>query len=100
MRNKVILKKHEEEVEKYLVQILNDLDGGCYSSLKTPYEIIERLDMSDCCPEQLTIYRISKFNTVEKLKINNCWHKMNDPLYISVTDDKGNIVFDGYGTDH
>lgn len=98
---KVILRKAEEkEPEKFLVQILNDFEDQAYVCMKTSQEIISRIDMSDCCPEQLAIYRITKFNEVEKLTINDCWHNPKDPLYISITDNKGNIVFDGYGTDH
>ena len=82
----------------YLLQI--QIDGEVFACIRTKAEIIDRIDMLDCTDEELKVYKVDVFGCVEPLEIYGCWHNPKEPLYIKVVDTKGNIVFDGYGTDH
>ena len=82
----------------YIVQIRNAEET--YVSILTPHEIIRRIDMSDCSGEDFCIFVSEAFGTLEPLVVHGCWHDPHDPLYIKVTRQNGEIMFDGYGTDH
>ena len=86
-------------MKQYLVQIKSD-DEVINSSLMKSNEIISRQDATDYTYETLQVYDISEFGKVKPLKIFGCWHDPKNPLYIKVVDENGNVVFDGYGTDH
>lgn len=83
----------------YIVTVRWD-DGAFSTEIKTPYEIINMIDMSDCyLGVQYRVYR-SDERGIEELNIHGCWHDFNDPLYIKLIDSDGNVEIDGYGTDH
>lgn len=84
--------------KRFLVQI-RDWEGVC-DGIMTADEIISRLDMADTCDEELRIFDISRFGHVEELSVNGCWSNPKDPLHIWCTDSRGEVVIDGYGTDH
>ena len=56
--------------------------------------------MADIYEEELRIFDISRFGHVEELSVNGCWSDPKDPLHIWCTDSRGEVVIDGYGTDH
>lgn len=86
-------------MERFLV--LTKYDDGVESvSLQTPWEIINRVDMSDCSNEEIEVYKIAFGQDPEKLKVLGCWHVADDPLYIAVINNNDQVEFDGYGTDH
>jgi len=70
----------------------------------TAKQVIDAIDMSDCVHVE-AVYRVivpGGFHgdgSLERLQIHGPWHS-DDPLYIKVTDSKGEIVCDGFGTDH
>lgn len=86
------------EGKLYLVQSM--FDDEVSISLRSQYEIISRIDMKDCSNEEMYVFDVSQYGSVKPLVIHGCWHKLSNPLYIKVTDEEGNIEFDGYGTDH
>ena len=85
-------------MEKYLM-VVETYDGE-YAEMVTPHEVIDHIDMQDCTDESIEVYRVNYGKTPEKLNVCGCWHDFDNPLYIKVTDAEGNIVFDGWGTDH
>lgn len=87
-------------MEKFLVQIRFHGDPETYASLMTGNQIIDRVGMYDCYDEELKVYRITEFGNIEEIKVYGTWHDMKNPLYIKGVDSKGEIVFDGFGTDH
>ncbi len=87
------------ETKEYFVQI-KDSEEETYSFKAKPKTILNHIDMSDVTGEEIRVYDISTFGMVKPLIVNGCWHNPQKPLYISVTDDTGNIIFDGFGTDH
>ena len=86
-------------VKKYLV--VSKYEDEMYAIMYTPSEIIHRIDMDDCYDFTSThkLYEVTE-DGVYPLVIHGCWHDFKDPLYIKVTRQNGEIVFDGYGTDH
>ena len=60
--------------------------------------LIRAIDMGDCVPFG-EVYQIIDA-TLEKVKVSGPWHDPKDPLYITVHDDEGNLIAEGYGTDH
>lgn len=87
-------------MEKFLVQIKFPDDPEVYSRFMTGYEIVDRVGMYDCYDEELKVYRITEFGNIEEIKVYGTWHNMKNPLYIKGVDSRGEIVFDGFGTDH
>lgn len=87
------------ENEKFLVVTRYD-DGTESVSTQTEYKIIDRVDMQDCSNTEIEVYRVKFGEEPEKLTILGTWHMFDDPLYIAVVNKNGNVVFDGYGTDH
>lgn len=85
--------------KKYLVQYF-DGDKVVGVEQRTAREIIEAVSMQDCHELQLAVYDMATFESPVLLTIYGTWHEPSDPLYIKVTDNDGNVVFDGYGTDH
>ena len=87
------------DVERYLV--VSKFDGRMYALMHTANEIIHRIDMDDCYDFISTnkLYEVTE-DGIEPLQIHGCWHDPKRPLYIKVTRKNGEIVFDGYGTDH
>lgn len=85
------------EVKKYLV--IMEMDGETSPSLNTASQIISWVDMSDCTGASFKVFDLTTGQPVE-LQLHGCWHDMKNPLYIKATDGDGNIVFDGWGTDH
>lgn len=71
-----------------------------YSKLMAGHEIVARVDMYDCYDEELRVHRITKFGNIEEIKIYGTWHDIKNTLYIKGVDPRGEIVFDGFGTDH
>ena len=84
-------------MEKYLM-VVRTYDGE-YAEMETEHAIIDHIDMQDCSDEEIKVYRVN-FDGVEELEVHGCWHDFDNPLYIKVTDSNGEIVFDGFGTDH
>ena len=82
----------------YLIQVKTH--DGEYSDLKTDKEIIEMINFLDCNNEVYKVYDVTNFGQVEELKVYGPWHNSDKPLYIKLTDEKHNIVFDGYGEEH
>ena len=83
----------------YLVKFFED---GVFidAAMKSDIEIIDWLDMSDCYNYwEIEVYDVSG-SGVEPLHVYGTWHNFDDPLYIKVCRENGEIVFDGYGTDH
>lgn len=87
-------------MKKYLVQCRNYNTGENGVSLENTKDIINRIDLLDCYNEEILIFDVSSYDKIEKLKIHGLWHNPDNPLYIKVTNLKGEILFDGYGTDH
>ena len=87
-------------MEKFLVQIKLPDDPETYSRLMTGHEIVDRVSMHDCYDEELAVYRVTEFGNIEKIEVYGTWHNMKNPLYIKGVDTRGEIVFDGFGTDH
>ena len=87
------------ESERYLV--VTKFSGRVYATMQTRSELIRQIDMDDCTDftSDHKLYEVTD-GGVEPLEIHGCWHDHNDPLYIKVTRQNGEIVFDGYGTDH
>ena len=87
------------EVERYLV--VTKFSGRVYATMQTRSELIRQIDMDDCTgfTSDHKLYEVTD-GGIEPLVIHGCWHDHNDPLYIKVTRPNGEIVFDGYGTDH
>ncbi len=86
-------------MRSYLVQAVHS-DGDVTTFLATAPQIIAREDATDYTEEKLAVFDISEFGKVKPLRVCGCWHKPEDPLYIKVVNDDGDIVFDGYGKDH
>jgi len=86
-------------MERY-VMVVKCWDDTEYTALATPHEIIDHIDMMDCTDEKIEVYKMQFGAQPKELYVCECWHNMNDPLYIKVVDEDGNIEFDGYGTDH
>lgn len=86
-------------VPQYLV--ITKFDGRVYATMQTKSWIIRQIDMDDCTDflRDSKVYEITDEGP-QQLVIHNCWHDFKDPLYIKVTRQNGEIVFDGYGTDH
>ena len=84
--------------KRFLVQIRDRED--IWGEIMTADKVIERLDMADIYEEELRIFDISRFGHVEELSVNGCWSDPKDPLHIWCTDSRGEVVIDGYGTDH
>ena len=82
----------------YLVQVKTNEDE--YSVLRTEHEIIEMINFLDFHHEVYKIYDITKFGEIKELKIHAPWHNPDNPLYIKLTDENNNTVFDGYGVEH
>ena len=68
-------------------------------------DTIAAIDMSDCAHVE-AVYRVrleqdqpNACGDLERLTVRGPWHS-DEPLYIAVEDTAGNMVFDGYGTDH
>ena len=76
-----------------------DRDETAYATISTPDEIINAISFRDCTEEMHRIYRVEKDGALTELKGYGTWH-CADVLYIKITDQDGNIEFDGYGTDH
>lgn len=87
-------------MKKYLVQWRNYNTGESGVSLENEKDIIRRIDLLDCCDEEIIVFDVSSYDKFERLKIHGIWHNPNDPLYIKVTNSNEEIVFSGYGTDH
>jgi hypothetical protein len=85
-------------MKKYLV--CGNLEGEHYVEMMSGYEIINRIDMSDCYYEELEIYDVGFGKNPTRLYVRGCWHDFKNPLYIKIVDENGKIYFDGYGTDH
>ena len=86
-------------MDKYLV--VTSFDGEVCTGLWTSKRILDYMDMDDCFSyDDIQVYRIQYPKASEPLTLHYAWHKPKDPLYLSATDPDGNVVFDGYGTDH
>lgn len=85
-------------MKDYLMVVKTDC--GEYATMASPMEIIMHLDMQDCTGEMIEVYKVAFGKQPEALEAYGCWYDFDNPLYIKVTDEDGNIEFDGYGTDH
>lgn len=85
-------------MRKYLV--MAKCDGMEYAKMMTEHEIIDHVDMADCTEEEVQVYDVRFGETPAPLTVWGTWHDFDNPLYIKVTDAAGQVVFDGYGTDH
>lgn len=86
--------------KKYLVQYKWYGSEEIEYFLETTDEIIRMIDISDSNFDyKFKIYDASEYGNIKPLVIHGCWHDPDNPLYIKVTDEDGNLVFDGYGTD-
>lgn len=64
-------------------------------------KILDRIDFDDCYPGNYEVYYFDKIGMqFKKARVYGCWHNPREPLYIKIEDQEGNILFDGYGTDH
>ena len=81
--------------------VVYKIEGEVSASMKTVSEIIREIDMDDCCDyiEERKVYEITE-DGPQLLEVHGCWHDFKNPLYIKLTRQNGEIVFDGYGTDH
>jgi len=70
----------------------------------TEYDAIRRISLTDIMYGNYAIHRVSidDNNKVvfSETKVFATWHNPNNPLYIKVCDKDGEILFEGYGTDH
>lgn len=81
-------------MHKFLVQkvIDNEVCGSIYSEK----QLIDYLDMADCCDEAYKIFDISVFGEVKEL----FYQGWQPNCLIEIVDSDGTIVASGYGTDH
>lgn len=79
---------------KYLVQ--RDNGDEQWASLMTVGELVDYVDMSDCHDESFEVYDVSTFGQIRKLKYKG-WQP---GCLIQFVDADGNVVIEGYGTDH
>ena len=61
-------------------------------------KLIDAIDMADCVPHG-EVYQIVN-GCLERCAVFGPWHKPDDPLAIRVEDATGNVLAEGYGTDH
>lgn len=93
------MKLKAKERQMFLVQTLHD--GETTNGMWSAGQILYYMDMIDCFEyDDFYVYDVSEVGKVTPLTLHGTWHDMSNPLYIKVTDPDGNIVFDGYGTDH
>lgn len=69
--------------------------------IMTALEIFNLMDMDDCYDIDIDIYEFTKFGEPPAhRKFLGTWHNFKDPLRMEITDDDGNVLNVGYGTDH
>lgn len=88
------------ETEGYENPIFVVVSSFSYVGEMKPWDIIDRIDISDCSGEELEVYMVEFGKPMEKLVVRGCWHDFDDPLHIVVERESGEWMFDGYGTDH
>ena len=77
-------------------------DGQTYASMEPASSIVDYISMRDCFEHE--VYRVFDISPedgfLHEVTLHGTWHDPDRPLYIKGTDAEGNILFDGYGTDH
>jgi len=87
-------------VNRFLIIAGNpEIGDTTEASFKAEAEIISFVDMQDCHDQTVRVFDLLHSAPVE-LRIHGSWHNPNNPLYIMLTDPYGNVVVDGYGTNH
>ena len=78
-------------------------EGQTYAAMEPASMIIEYLSMKGSYEYDYDAYRVFDINqadaSLRELTIHGTGHDPERPLYIKVTDDEGNILFDGYRTE-
>ena len=93
-----VLVSAEDTNRQYMVQC--QCDDMQYALRLRADEIVARKDMSDCTGEELLVYDVSVYGKVEKLTLRGPWGDFKNPLKIWAENTRGEVVFEGYGTDH
>ena len=77
-------------------------DGEAHAAMKSASSIVDYISMRDCFEHD--VYRVFDVSpgdgSLHEVTLHGTWHDPDRPLYIKGTDAEGNILFDGYGTDH
>ena len=83
----------------YIVHI--NCEGMLGVRVMTALEIFDMMDMDDCYDINIDIY---EFTTFGEAPVRRCfrgtWSCLDDPLRMEITDESGNVINAGYGTDH
>ena len=83
----------------FLAIIRDRYDGSMNASFMTPNQIIDFISMDDCHNMAAEFYDLTS-GVPELLTVYGTWHNFDDPLYIKLENQQGEIVVSGYGTDH
>ena len=85
---------HEEPEREFLIQAKGE--DYKYSKVVSENELIHYIDMQDYCPEEYQIYEVTNMGQISQI-----WYVGWQPnCLIQFSDSVGNIVLEGYGTDH
>ena len=87
---------------QYLAKITWDEVTGTETSwsIKSAGELFSRIDMYDCFDEDLELWLLTDDGPLP-VDWHGTWHDMNDPLKMTLTlRSTGNILDQGWGTDH
>ena len=71
-------------------------DGLCVNTIMTATELIDYVDMDDIHDESYEIYEITEYGTMREI----FYRGWKPGCVIEFTDDYGQVVLCGYGTDH
>ncbi len=85
-------------MKKYLVQTRHD-DGEVSGSMNAPAEIIEMFGFTDCTGCEYEVFDVSEFGKVVRLEYCPATSApLNYHCFVSTA--TGEVMFDGYSTEH
>ena len=87
--------------KKYIVRSRFDM-GDCTVDIMSAMEIFDMMDMSDCFDIDIDIYEFGEtFGDAPMHRLfRGHWSHFDDPLRMEITDEEGNVLAVGHGTDH
>ena len=84
---------------KYIVH--EKCDDGMLVTIKSAREIFDMMDMADCYPIEIELWELTEFGEAPvHRRFRGTWHNLKDPLLMAITDDDGNVLATGHGSDH
>lgn len=96
----VAFTRRDDYEQRYIVDMLFDQEERAVA-MKSAHEIFELMDMSDCYDVDIDIWEITEFGErPEHRNFLGTWTHYHDPLRMEITDDDGNVLATGYGTDN